>query len=210
MDNSEKAALVFDKHAMSYQEKFMDVALYSDSLDLFCSLMSNPNASVLELACGPGNITRYLYQKIPTLKILGIDLAPKMIELAKINNPTADFMVMDCREIDQLSQRYDAMMCSFCLPYLTKEESIQLISNSANLLNSNGVLYLSTMEDDYNRSGFKTGSQGDQIYMNYHQEDYISETLIKNGFEIINIKHQIYPTNDSEKVIDLIIIARKI
>ena len=91
-----------------------------------------------------------------------------------------------------------------------KEEYIQLISNSANLLNSNGILYLSTMEDDYNSSGFKTGSQGDQIYMNYHQEDYMTETLIKNGFEIINIKHQIYPTNDSEKVIDLIIIARKI
>ena len=33
--------------------------------------------------------------------------------------------------------------------------------------------------DDYSLSGFKKGSTGDEIYMHYHQADYLTEALIK-------------------------------
>jgi hypothetical protein len=41
-------------------------------------------------------------------------------------------------------------MCGFGLPYLSKEETENLISGSFALLKPEGVLYVSTMEDDYN------------------------------------------------------------
>jgi len=43
----------------------------------------NEQAKVLELACGPGNITKCLLSKRPDLEILATDIAPNILELAK-------------------------------------------------------------------------------------------------------------------------------
>jgi len=189
----------------------MDMDLYSDTYDLFCDLIDKKNAEIFEIACGPGNITKYLLTIRPDFRILGIDIASKMIDLAKINNPTAKFQLMDCRDIGRLDKKYDAIMCGFCLPYLSREESEKLISDAAGLLRSNGVLYLSTMEDDCNKSGFESPSFGgeDKMYIYYHQADYLTNALKNNGFKIIELQRKNYPEEDETFTTDLIIIAKK-
>jgi ubiquinone/menaquinone biosynthesis C-methylase UbiE len=209
MDKNKQAIDVFNKLAKVYQDKFMDVSLYHDSFDVFCSHIKKEKASVLELACGPGNITQYLLKKRPDLNILGTDLAPNMIELATINNPQASFQLLDSRAIASLNKTYDAIMCGFCLPYLSKEEAIQLIAEAAKVLANDGVIYISTMEDDYSKSEFKKGSSGDELFMHFHEGDYLTDALRANGFKHIDIKRQNYPTTDGSKVTDLIIIAQK-
>lgn len=208
MNHSKIAVDIFNKLADVYQEKFMDVSLYHDSLDLFCDTIEKDNATILELACGPGNITKYLLDKRPNYKIIGTDLAPTMIELAKINNPKATFELLDCRAIPTLIKKFDAILCGFGLPYLSKKEAIQFIKDSSKQLNKNGVLYISTIEDDNSKSGFKTGSTGDQMFQNFHQADYLTKALEENGFSIIHIERKEYIHNQ-EKTIDLIIIATK-
>ena len=208
MDQTKIAVGIFDKLATVYQDKFMDVSLYHDSLDIFCDNIKKENATVLELACGPGNITKYLLEKRPDLEILGTDLAPNMIALAKINNTTADFQLLDCRDINKLTEKFDAILCGFGLPYLSKEEAIQFIKDSNQQLNDNGVLYISTMEDDNSKSGFKTGSTGDTMYQNFHQADYLTAALESNGFTIIEMQRKEYIHNEQQTT-DLIIIASK-
>ena len=198
---------IFNKYAGEYQHKYMDVGLYHDSLDLFCDHIRRENAEILEIACGPGNITRYLLDKRPGFNILGIDLAENMIELAKINNPEAEFVCMDCREIAKLDKKYDGIMCGFCLPYLSKEEAIQLIEDASRLLRPGGMIYLSTMEDDYAKSGVQTNSGGDQVYMYFHRADYLIDALEKNGFTLVNMKRQGYPKPEDTLTTDLLIVA---
>lgn len=209
MDENKNAVNIFNKMAQVYQDKFMDVNLYADTLDLFCNSIKTKDAEVLELACGPGNITKYLLNKRPDFKLLGTDLAPNMIELAKINNPTAQFEIMDCRAITKINKTYDAIMCGFCLPYLSKEEAIQLISDASKILKPKGLLYISTMEDDYSKSTYKKGSGGDEIFMHYHEGDYLIQAIQENGLKILNLKRQEYPTQDDTQTIDLIIISEK-
>jgi trans-aconitate methyltransferase len=210
MDKSKAAAAIFNKYAKEYQDKFMNVDLYGDTFDLFCSHIKTENAVVLELACGPGNITGYLLKKRPGFKIRGIDLAPDMIQLAQFNNPTAEFQVMDCREISSIEVMYDAIMCGFCLPYLSKEETVKLFSDASKLLASGGLFYISTMEDDYSESGFRKGSAGDEIYMHYYREEDLVAALKANEFKIIDIRRKVYPAQDGSTVTDLIIIAGKL
>jgi 2-polyprenyl-3-methyl-5-hydroxy-6-metoxy-1,4-benzoquinol methylase len=207
MDKSQIAVDIFNKHATSYESKFMDVSLYHHSFDVFCKHIVKQQADVLELACGPGNITKYLLHVRPDLNILATDLAPNMVELAKANNPTAKVQVMDSRAINQFHKKYDALMVGFCLPYLSKEEALQLIQDAANILHPNAVIYLSTMEDDYSKSAFKKGSAGDEIFMHYHQADYLSAALTKNGFVINELIRQAYPEKDGSQTTDLILIA---
>lgn len=209
MNKTQKAVEVFNKNANLYQDRFMNFDLYNDTFDLLCDNIQKKNASVLELACGPGNITKYFLQKRPDFQILGTDLAPKMIELAQKNNPLATFQLLDCRDFLKLNQKFDAIVCGFGLPYLSKEEAIQLIKDAADGLNLEGVLYLSTMEDDYSKSGFKKGSTGDEIFMHYHQADYLSEALIESGFKIIALERKNFSEQDGSNTIDLILIAKK-
>lgn len=207
---TEAAVNIFDRHAEEYQTKYMDLAKYHDGLDLFCSLV--PTAPhLLDIACGPGNITRYVLDQHPRAKMLGIDLAPKMLYLARVNNPTATFQLLDCRSIGELPEKYDGIICGFCLPYLSKEESVQLISDAAELLNAGGVFYLSTMEGDDTQSGWVGPSSGgkEKLYMHYHQEDYLTVALLDNGFIIRRIDHIPIAEVKGAAVTDLVILAQK-
>lgn len=210
MDKYQITFQTWNKIAGLYQKKFMDLDLYDDSYNLFCQQIPKSNPSILEIACGPGNITRYLLRQRPDFDILGIDIAPNMIELAKKNNPKANFKVMDCRALDQLNESYDAIICGFCMPYLSKEDCATLIQNSTSLLNENGILYFSTIEGDYQNSGFEFGSTGDRTFVYYYDVDHLKTELIKNQFKILHLIKKNYPKGDQSAQIHLIFIAQKI
>ena len=175
---------IFDKLANLYQERFMDVSLYTDSFHAFCDALSKPDATILEVACGPGNVTRFLLDIRPDFKIHGTDLAPAMLELARQNNPTAVFSLLDCRQISAIDQQFDAILCGFAFPYLSKAEAIQFIADASSQLLPNGVLYISTMEDDNSKSDWQTGSTGDKLFMNYHESGYLIEALESSDFRL--------------------------
>jgi len=200
---------IFSEYAGAYEEKFMDMDIYRDEFDLFCDLISEKNGRILEIGCGPGNCTRYLLEKRPDLDIYGIDVAPKMIDLARVNNPKARFERMDAREINKLTQKFDGIFCSFGLPYFSKKEAQQLIADAKSLLPSKGVIYLSTMEGTVSQSGYESPSTGtaDKLFVNYHKADYLLEALKVNGFRDIRVKR--FVTNSEEKTTtNLVIIAQ--
>ncbi|HXC04098.1 MAG TPA: class I SAM-dependent methyltransferase, partial [Bacteroidia bacterium] len=194
--------------AQDYQDKYMVQEQYHASFDLFCKRVEKPGAEILELACGPGNITRYLLQQRPDFKILCTDLAPNMLDLARINNPAADFLLLDCRDFLQLNQTWDAIIMGFCLPYLDKEQAIKLIRDSAQALVQGGVIYISTMEDDYGKSGLVYTSDGSsQCFIHYHEGAYLEQALNDSGFDVLHLIRQDFPGQSGTT--DLILLARK-
>jgi len=209
MDLTHKAVSIFNQLASEYERKFMDVSLYGDTFAVFCHAIEKENATLLEVACGPGNITHYLLQLRPDLTVLGTDLAPNMIAIAQKNNPSAAFQLLDCREMLSLKSKYDAIMCGFGLPYLSKKEAIQFIADASKVLNPNGVLYLSTMEDDHSKSRWQKGSSGDEIFMNYHEAAYLKAALEAAQFKVIAEERKSYHYADGTPIVDLVLIAKK-
>ncbi|WP_412986066.1 class I SAM-dependent DNA methyltransferase [Pontimicrobium sp. IMCC45349] len=211
MDQLKNTTKIFNDCAQEYENKFMNVDLYSDSLNLFCKQIEKHKAKILEIACGPGNITKYLLDKRPDYKILGLDIAPKMITLAKQNNPTANFKVMDCRAITNIKETFDAIMCGFAFPYFTKQEALTFIKDAYSLLNPNGIIYISTMEGKNSTSGYKLPSSGEgpELFINYHETEYLIKALKENNFEITHQSLQDYPEYNSSASVDLILIAKK-
>ena len=209
MDKTKIAVDIFNARAGDYQEKFMDVSLYHDTLTLFCNAIEKEDAQVLDLACGPGNITKYIAGLRPQFKILGIDLSPNMISLAQANNPQMDFKVMDCRDISNIGQKYNAVIAGFCLPYLDKDEMHKFIKDVYTLLEPCGVLYLSTMEDDYIKSGLRTSSKGDVMFMHYYMEADLTAALKQNNFTIMHMQRKKYTDKNNNTTIDIEIIAFK-
>ena len=202
---------MFNKYASSYQEQYMSVDLYKASLDEFCKNIQKKDASILDVGCGPGNVTQYLIKQRPDFNISGVDIAPNMISLAKKNNPLTNFKVMDALDIKQLNKKYNGIVCAFLFPYLSKEKAIELIRSAVKLLKKDGLLYISTMEDLNTNSKFQGASQdkNDQLFINYHEMGYLTDTLKEHGLDIILSTQQEFHQKDGTITTDLILIAKK-
>lgn len=208
MDRYKETFDTWNNIASIYQDKYMELNLYNDTYDFICTLIDKPKAKILEIGCGPGNITKYILSKRPDFNIFGIDIAPNMVELAIQNNPSAHFVIMDCRQINSLDTKFDLIIGGFCLPYLSQTESKELISNCFNLLNNSGFIYLSFVEGEPDKSGFKTGSGG-RVYFNYHKLDDIRTQLNECSFEELKTFNVKYNISETEFDLHTIMTAKK-
>lgn len=212
MENFDLSVHRFDEFAEEYASRFDNVSGYLDQLSFFVSHVKTSSPAILELACGPGNVTKFLKNHFPESRILAVDLAPKMIELARKALPEVDFRVMDVRDISVIAEKFDAVMCSFCLPFLSKADAAKLIADCLALLNPGGVIYLSTMEGDETRAGYeKTSFSGNsEVYFNYHRQADLREAFKKAGFTLLRVDWQDYLEPDGSVTVDLIFVAEKL
>jgi len=209
IDRYKETFETWNKVAQIYQNKFMTLDLYNESYDLFCNLVTKASPNILELGCGPGNITQYIHKKITDCRIEAIDVAPSMIALAKKNCPSVDFKVMDIRMIDQLKSKYDAIVCGFCIPYLSKSDVEKLIIDCGQLLSAEGILYVSFVDGNYKDSGYQTGSSGDRTYFYYHNIVEVLAGLEKENFNVVRLIPVLYEKSTVENEVHTVIIAQK-
>ncbi len=206
-DKNEIAVSVFNSLAQSYADKYMDVSQYLPSINTLTKRLAL-ESKVLELGCGPGNLTKQLHLLRPDLKITATDLAPEMLYIAKNNNPSIETLKLDCRNVNSLKQKFDCVVIGFVLPYLNQKEVEQLLSDTFHVLNTNGCLYLSTIMGNPKTSDWKKGSNTNtpSIYMNYYSKNQIEKWLTRNHFSISNTQ-VLNITNADEK--DLVVVAVK-
>ncbi|NIK93149.1 class I SAM-dependent methyltransferase [Mangrovimonas sp. CR14] len=208
MDTYQETFETWNQIAKIYEEKFMDLSLYNDSYDAFSNNLP-PMAKVLDVGCGPGNISKYLLNKKPNLEILGIDISQNMVDLANKNLPKAKFQVMDFRNLNKLNMKFQGIICGFGLPYLSLEEIDDFIQQCYDLLSEEGILYISFVPGNTKNSGFITGMNGLRVYFNYHDSNRINEILKKNLFQHIQTMEVPFNKKDDSKEIHQILIATK-
>lgn len=209
MDKYKETFNTWNKVAKLYQDTFFDFDLYNDTYDAFCELIPGAGSKILDLGCGPGNITRYLLDKRSDYNITCIDVAPQMLELAKNNNPTAEFQEMDIRDLHKLNKSYNGIIAGFCVPYLSGKDLNQFWKNCARLLEPPGIFYLSFVEGDPKDSGFQTGSGGDRVFFYYHNLSKIRQELESSGLEVLKIFHKSYQRPGKPKEVHTVVLTRK-
>jgi tRNA/tmRNA/rRNA uracil-C5-methylase (TrmA/RlmC/RlmD family) len=83
------SAAAFDRLAERYAEKYFRLDLYARYLERFAARIE-PDASVIDAACGPGNVSAHLAKLRPDLQLVGVDLAAGMIAQAKLRVPRVE------------------------------------------------------------------------------------------------------------------------
>ena len=179
---------IFNSKAKLYADKYMDMSMYKDTFISFNETIKSEDPTVLDIACGPGNITKYIKNTNSHFNIIGVDFAPEMLKVAKEQNPDCTFENLNALDIDKLENTFDGIICGFLLPYLTPEEVISLFNKVYNKLNKLGVFYLSTMNSESNYSEMTTSKSEPKQSMEsfYYSKDYLIQELIESGFVIIN------------------------
>lgn len=119
--------------------KMVDVVLE------FLPLPSDAAFTVLELGIGTGFFAKRLLEAYPAARVIGIDGAESMVEMAASRlGPMAervDFRVGDFRELDRLVRTDEmpaAVLSSYALHHLDREEKLQVIRGSVCYLQPGG------------------------------------------------------------------------
>ncbi|MGA7911327.1 MAG: methyltransferase domain-containing protein [Candidatus Dormiibacterota bacterium] len=107
---------IFSRHAAAYQRRLDDIMSRGESLGRQRAIDLagvEPGITVIDLACGPGNLTRRLAALAgPGGEVIGVDLAPGMIELARaaaVKNTR--FEVMDIERLAFPDASFDVAVC---------------------------------------------------------------------------------------------------
>jgi ubiquinone/menaquinone biosynthesis C-methylase UbiE len=113
---------VFSRHALAYQCRLEDIMSRGESagrIRALDALDARPGMRILDLACGPGTLSRRLAAAVsPDGHVIGVDLAPGMIELAQaMQIPSARFQLMDIEQLAFDDGSFDAVICGHGFQY---------------------------------------------------------------------------------------------
>src|SRR5580700_2043241 len=147
---------------------------------------------VLVPGCGDGRDSRFLTALGPD--VTSFDLSQAMLRIAKKQDPTGAYDLMDLRDIHKCLGPYDGIFSSGCLYHLTKPEFAQCVQSTRRLLSSTGVFYLNMKEGDGERFEEKPGPtypggaearerlKGKRFYAYYQHRELLA---LLQGFDIL-------------------------
>ncbi|KAF4548961.1 Methyltransferase domain-containing protein 1 [Elsinoe fawcettii] len=154
----------------------------SPKTTLISSLLTTlpPSAQVLELGCGTGvPATQTLSSH---LNVIGVDISPVQIELAKQHAPKATYMVGDMMELQFEDGRFDAVCAFYSVFHLPREEHGEMLRRVYRWLKPGGKLLVNLT----NKADVGTVEEwlGSRMYQSgYGAEE--NEKLVRGaGFEI--------------------------
>jgi len=203
-DKSVTAVRVYDKIAEKYSKTFQNP---SDFIDKFISFLPR-NAKVLDVGCGPGQDTNYMFRK--GLNVEGIDLSETMIGTAKKRFPEIKFLVMDMRNLEYPDNYFDGLLVSFSLIHIPNRDIDNVLSELRRVLKNKGIMYIGLQEGKGEKFVTEPLRPKEKMFLHYFTLSEISKLLKKFNFEILFSKS--LPPESKEEFLcnKLFIISRKL
>jgi len=130
---------------------------------------------ILDAGCGTGHYCGRLAEE--GYEVVGIDLDPQMIEVARKNYPKPTFHCMNMLEVGSLSPPFDLTCCiGNVAPHLTQDEFGRFAGEVARILRPGGVWIFQVVNWDYiltrDSYSFRTRKlgAGDVIFLREYQD----------------------------------------
>ena len=137
------------------------------------------NGSILDIGCGPGRDAHIFTDG--GFRVVGIDVAPKMIEKAKTIAPKAEFHVMDMFRLGFKEGSFDGIWFNAGLLCIPKIQALPLLKRIKQILNDKGIVWISVKEGQ--SEGFEIDKRyNTEKYFAYYSQDELAEVVKKAGF----------------------------
>lgn len=154
---------------------------YHRSLVNLLSFLILPGKRVLEIGCGTGD----LLAGLKTKESIGIDISPKMIEVAAKNNPAIKFYEMDAEALD-LAEKFDYVIASDLINLLYDvEDSFKEWHRVCNPDTRLIITYYNFLWQPLLSLGEKLGFKMPQKISNWLSPNDVRNILNLTDFEII-------------------------
>ncbi|MFX1552266.1 MAG: class I SAM-dependent methyltransferase [Promethearchaeota archaeon] len=131
----------YNKIAEDYYN-YRDINKFNNELKEFVSLLPH-NAHVLDVGCGAGIPTaKFLIER--GIKVTGIDLSDKMLNLARENVTKARFIKMDINNLDFKENTFDGIISVYTLFHVPKKNHFEIFQEFFRILKPAGILMINT------------------------------------------------------------------
>ncbi|WP_427887507.1 class I SAM-dependent DNA methyltransferase [Kribbella sp. GL6] len=148
MDYLDDISSSYDNVAASYAAMIVDGADWEvEAFELLGKLVAGSGRPVLDVGCGPGRTTGLLAGR--DLPVIGIDLSPGMIEVARRDHPDLDFRVGSMTALDLPDSSVAAVVSWWSIIHLPRDVVPQAFAEFHRVLAPGGFLLL----------GFHVGEQ---------------------------------------------------
>lgn len=78
--------------------------------------------SIYEAGCGEGHVTARLKQRFPDARVVGSDLSPEIVEIARREHPDLEFEQRSIYDIGESGRRWDVVVACEVLEHLEEPE----------------------------------------------------------------------------------------
>lgn len=206
-EKRDETIAVYNASAERYDSSIGLLENYNQSYTYFISALP-ANGTILDLACGSGVISRKIKEKRPLLKITGVDLSKGMLDIARETIIDGTFIEADiCTWKSQ--QTFNGVVIGFALPYLNKDETINLITRAAKWIIPGGAFYVSFMQgttEGYEKVSFSPEAP---LYIYYHDEAEITNAMIQAGIIPEKVWHLDYTESNGSVTTDVVVTGTK-
>lgn len=161
-------------------------AYYHRIVERFLRFHVPPGMSVLEIGCGTGDLLDTLAPSRGT----GLDISPKMVEIARSKHPDLTFVVGDAQDLP-LSETFDYVILSDVIGYLEDvqrafEELRKVCHSRTRVI----ITYFNYLWEPILRAGERLGMKRPQPYQNWLAIGDIQNLLSLSGFQTIRQGHK--------------------
>lgn len=158
-------------------------------------------AEVLDVGCGSGvPVDKYLTEH--QMRVTGVDISEKQIELARQNVPTGKFMVGDMAEMDFLPNSFDGVVSFYAIFHIPRDEHLFLFKKIYLMLRAGGYILVTMGASDW--IGTEDDFHGVKMFWSHYGAEKNVEIIKTAGFEIVSEE---IDTSGGEK--HLVILAKK-
>ena len=173
----------YDRTAANYAERTYNNPQTSQR-DLFMGYLAVPEASILDLGCGPGRDTHFYREQ--SYRVVGADLSLGMLEEAHRRNPGGVFVQADMRRLPFKDSSFQGIWASASFLHLPKQSAARALNEMRRVLGESGILFMAVKRGQDESWREPEGAPA-RFYYAYYQSDELAAKVQRAGFEIISL-----------------------
>jgi len=143
MDQLEKNSIKeFSKWADNYDNPLTSITFRQTNAKIVKLLDPKKNSSLLDVGCGSGILIKYLLDDNRGMKLFGLDITPKMVEVAKrkfANDPNVEITLGSAIKMPYKDNSFDYVTCASSFhhhpnPLQSAKEMVRVLKPGGKLL----------------------------------------------------------------------------
>ena len=101
-----------------------------------------PGGALLDVGCGPGHEAHYWSEH--GFDVVGVDISPEMVALARRNYADVRFVVCDLFDVATLGTKFAAVWCAYVLLHVGQDDLGRALDALRSVLAPGGLLFIAT------------------------------------------------------------------
>lgn len=176
-----QASAAFDALGAEYERAFAESAAHHASLQRLLELLA-PHSRVLDVGSGTGRPTAQILAEAGH-EVLGVDVSPVMVELARRQVPDASFECADIRHVALEDSSFDAACVYFSLLQMSRNDQSELVRRLGRAVTPGGLLMMATVPLDV--EGVDVEFMGQDVQVTSFAAAAFTELVSEAGFSLL-------------------------